>query len=777
MLMNRERLDAALPAYEVGERIGRGGYGVVYAARHRRIGWQAAVKVLADGDTDALLRDRFLAEATALAELDHPHIVRIHDYVEHDGLCLLIMEHVGGPMLHQRPGMTAVEACGAGLAVSDALGAVHQRGILHRDVRPENLIYTSDGTLKVVGFGTASDGASLISAASGTPAYTAPERIQGFRLGPATDVYSLGVLLYELFSGRLPFSRDLPLSALLHHHVNVPAPWLSDVPRQLAAVIDRSLSKDAGERQRSAFEFAVELGYAAAGALGPDWLDQVVVPVQVSGRVREAAHGRAAGSAAADTPQRTARASVSLPSLAGAPANAATANGATANGATANGAAPALTRAPTTGAPQTGAPTGDAPVSGAPVSSVPVSSAPVSGIPRGGAPAGPVGAPPPPDPAGAPTGPGLVRRGPETFADPSRHALLPADDLPPEDDDDRPPRRRWYRRPWVIGVATLAVIGAAVLVVLAPWSSDQGDGTPAIRTSTPRGLLVSPSGDLYLSDVSNRQVRKISRSGQVTVVAGVGPAVKPGSGGDGGPAKDAQLSYPQSLALGPNGSLYIADTAERRIRQVTSDGKIRTVVGAEPTADEADDLTNPQAAALPNFFVIATSRTGQLYIAESGSGAPRVRQLRTNGLTIVAQNPPEDTGEDAPEAAAGLEQIRSIAVGRDGRVYVADRGHRLVWGFQVGGEMTQVAGGGTLADCPSKIVYNGPDTLAAGDDGALYVGSYGLCELRNGGSARELVSGRYIDAVAAGSDGLVYFISRNTIYQRTSSGELTEVRG
>ncbi|WP_178379884.1 serine/threonine-protein kinase [Cryptosporangium aurantiacum] len=747
--MNRERMGAALPAYEIGERIGRGGYGVVYAARHRRIGWQAAVKVLADGDTDTLLRDRFLAEATALAELDHPHIVRIHDFVEHDGLCLLIMERISGPMLHQRPGLTAFEACGAGLAVSDALAAVHQRGLLHRDIRPENLLYTTDGTLKVVGFGTVSDGASLVSAASGTPAYTAPERIQGFRLGPATDVYSLGVLLYELFSGHLPFSRDLPLSALLHHHVNVPAPWLSTVPRQLAAVIDRSLSKDAGDRQRSAHEFAVELGYAAAAALGPDWLDQVVVPVQVSARVRDAARGRNAnssgGSATTDPRPQTARASVPLPSLTGAPTSGAPTSGAPANG---NGAAAALA----------------APTSGAPVSGVPVSSVPISGMPVSGA------TPPPPDPAGAPP----------RERNPGRHAQLPPDDRPPADyeydyDEEQRPRRPWYRRPWVIGVATLALIGAAALVVIAPWNAGSDDGGLAIRTSTPRGVLVGPSGDLYVSDVSNRQVRKISPSGTVTVVAGTGPNVNPGSGGDGGPAKDAQLSYPQSMALGPNGSLYIADTAERRIRQVTSDDKIRTVVGAKPTADEADDLTDPQAAALPNFFVIATGRNGQLYIAESGSGAPRIRRLGTDGLVTVAQNPAEETPEGGTPEGPALESIRSIAVGSDGRIYIADRGHHLIWGYQPGTEMTQVAGGGTLADCPSKVVYNGPDTLAVGDDGALYVGSYGLCELRSGGSARELVSGRYIDAVAAGPDGTVYFISRNTVFKRTSSGELTEV--
>ena len=724
MLMDRARLDAALPAYQIGERIGRRGFGVVFAARHRRIGLQAAVKVLADGGADEAQRERSLAEATALGELDHPHIVRIHDYVEHDGLCLLIMERLTGGTLEERLGFTPAEACGTGLAVADALGAAHQRGVLHRDLKPENLLYSADGTLKVVGFGFAKtfDGAaSLISAASGTPAYMAPERIQGTHLGPATDLYSLGVLLFELLSGRLPFSRDLPVASLLHQHLNVPAPALTGVAPELAAVVERALRKAPQERQNSAGEFELELAQAAAAGLGSDWLETVAAPLRISTQVRDAARGLVQAA-----PVGRAR----LPVVGG--------------GAPADYRAGTLTTAPFEVVPAQSrrprhSPAFEMEPNGESGFRTPYARGSVDSPPR-------------------PT---------ETWPESPRE--LDTGLEPP--DFDEPPRRRWYRRGWVIGAAAVVLAASVAVVVIAPWRSTGGQ-TGQVNVASPRGLIVDTAGNLYLTDVANHQVRRVTPDGKAEVVAGTGAI---GSGGDNESALKAQLGYPGSLALGRWGSLYIADTGQRRIRQVTSDGRIHTVVGGNPTPSLTDDRTDPQAVDLPDSFSIGASPSGQLYIVESGNGVPRVRRLDKTGVETIAGGGAAEQGANlVPVGGSGFGQLTSVAVGGDGRVYLADKVRRLVWVFMPGQVLTQYAGYGTAADCPTKIVAGGPETIALGRSGALYVGSYGLCELANG-TPQTLVRDRYIDSVAPAPNGDVYFISQNQIYKRTPAGEVTHL--
>ncbi|MCM3885147.1 serine/threonine-protein kinase, partial [Frankia sp. R82] len=324
------RVAAALPGYELGDELGRGGFGVVVAARHRLIDRPVAVKVLAgvadpepaaglgsgpggfgsgvgqgrgvsqdsgvgqdSGGRD--LRDRFLGEARVLAGLDHPHVVRIYDYVENDGLCLLVMEQLTGGSLRGRPlaGPGPVSAIGVAAAV--ALAAAHDRGVLHRDVKPDNLLFAADGTPKVTDFGIAKileATAATTTGLVGTPRYMAPEQITGAPLGPGTDLYALGVVLYELFAGRSPFPPELSVAALLHHHMSVPPLPLSEAPGPIAELITAAMAKQAGWRPRSGLDFAVRLAAATTASYGPGWLAASGVPVRLPDEVLSAAGHR-----------------------------------------------------------------------------------------------------------------------------------------------------------------------------------------------------------------------------------------------------------------------------------------------------------------------------------------------------------------------------------------------------------------------------------------------------------------------------------------------------
>ena len=158
MRRDRERMVAALPGYEIGVELGRGGWAVVVSARHRDLGREVAIKQLPPAfASDPVARKRFLREAQLLASFDHQHIVRIHDYVASEGLCLVVMEKLAGGSLWERfiSGMTMPEACAVTLAAASGLQGAHACGVLHRDVKPHNLLFSETGTLKLTDFGLA----------------------------------------------------------------------------------------------------------------------------------------------------------------------------------------------------------------------------------------------------------------------------------------------------------------------------------------------------------------------------------------------------------------------------------------------------------------------------------------------------------------------------------------------------------------------------------------------------------------------------------------------
>ena len=304
MSVDRELLSSVLPAYDIGDELGKGGWGVVVSGQHRQLDRQVAIKQLpAALAADPGVRRRFTAEARVLASLDHPHVVPVYDFVEREGACLLVMELLPGGTLrsrvHAAGRLTAPYAVAVSLACTSGLGAAHRRGVLHRDVKPENMLFAGSGILKVTDFGIAKvvGGPDTVVTRAGevlgTPAYIAPEQVRGGQLSPATDVYGVATMLYELLADALPFTSNGEDVALLFKHAfEAPIPLREvapTVPDPVAAVVMRGLATEPAERFATAESFGVALAEAATQAWGPGWLSAEQVPILDAGPIIGAA--------------------------------------------------------------------------------------------------------------------------------------------------------------------------------------------------------------------------------------------------------------------------------------------------------------------------------------------------------------------------------------------------------------------------------------------------------------------------------------------------------
>jgi eukaryotic-like serine/threonine-protein kinase len=214
--------------YRLHERLGRGGMGIVWRATDQLLAREVAVKALPLDETLSEAearrrRERTLREARAVAQLQHPHVIVVHDVVEDDERAYMVMELVDGGSLADlvlsRGPVDAGEAARIGIALLDALGTAHTAGILHRDVKPSNVLIAEDGRVVLTDFGVAQvAGATTLTESGsfvGSPEYTAPERMSGAGTGPESDLWSLGVLLCAILSGASPFHRD-SLGGVLH---------------------------------------------------------------------------------------------------------------------------------------------------------------------------------------------------------------------------------------------------------------------------------------------------------------------------------------------------------------------------------------------------------------------------------------------------------------------------------------------------------------------------------------------------------------------------------
>src|SRR4051812_46370188 len=286
--------------YELGEAIGHGGMADVYLAHDRLLDRRVAVKVLSPQfASDPTNVERFRREAQAAAGLSHPHIVAVYDWGEEDGTSFIVMEYVPGQTLReilQTYGrLGPVDAARIAAEIADALSFAHVNGVVHRDVKPGNVLVTPQGQVKVTDFGIAraetSEPLTKTGAVLGTATYFSPEQAQGFSLDGRSDVYALGVVLYEMLTGVAPFTASSPVSVAYKHVREAPAPpskLVPDLPGAMDRIVLTAMAKDLDRRYASAQDLRTDLmrferGRPLAGAAVPAAPASVHVAAPVAG--------------------------------------------------------------------------------------------------------------------------------------------------------------------------------------------------------------------------------------------------------------------------------------------------------------------------------------------------------------------------------------------------------------------------------------------------------------------------------------------------------------
>ncbi|MDG2437997.1 MAG: protein kinase, partial [Ilumatobacter sp.] len=253
--------------YEVHKRIGRGGMADVFSARDLLLDRQVAMKVLfPEFAVDENFVERFRREAQSAANLSHPNIVSVYDWGKFDGTYFIAMEEVQGQtladVLKANKQLTAKQAGEIAGEVAAALGFAHDGGLAHRDIKPANILIGSNGQVKVADFGIAramnaptEDNLTQVGSVMGTATYFSPEQAQGAQPDPRSDLYSLGIVMYEMVSGKPPFAGENPVSIAYKQVHDAPKPLvqlIADVPRPFEAIVAKLLAKDPKLRYPSA---------------------------------------------------------------------------------------------------------------------------------------------------------------------------------------------------------------------------------------------------------------------------------------------------------------------------------------------------------------------------------------------------------------------------------------------------------------------------------------------------------------------------------------------
>jgi serine/threonine-protein kinase len=262
--------------YQVEKELAQGGMGLIFLARDPYIQRQVVIKVLMYSRTfDEINRDFFQQEAELIAALEHPCIVPVYDFGWHGEQPYIVMRYMAGGSLADRlqrhEEVKQTEIAHIIKRIAEALDAAHARKIIHRDVKPSNFLYDSTGEIFLSDFGIAKsttfiddDGTWLV----GTPAYMSPEQVLGNPVDGRADIYALGIVLYRLLSGQLPFSND-SVTALINAHVDMPIPDIRSVKNNIPAVwqevVSKAMAKDPKDRYATASDFARDVAEVVSG--------------------------------------------------------------------------------------------------------------------------------------------------------------------------------------------------------------------------------------------------------------------------------------------------------------------------------------------------------------------------------------------------------------------------------------------------------------------------------------------------------------------------------
>ncbi len=605
-------------SYRIDGELGEGGMATVYRAYQPSLRRTVAIKVIGAhlaGQLD--FQARFRREAEVLARLEHPNILPVYDFGEQDGQAYIVYRYVGGGTLRERlKGPLPLEAVERLLApVADALDFAHSQGVVHRDIKPTNILLTEQdvpivadfGLARLLEAGIAAPGSDLTQQLTqagmglGTPSYMAPEQAQGSAVDGRADQYALGIVAYQMLTGSVPFVAETPLAVALKH-VTEPLPSPRSRNPELSEAVEqallRALAKDPAGRFADCRTFIRALGGhgAASGSLPP-----------------------ASGAVADDsTPTAT---FVALPVEQGA------ASGAAPPVAPATGAlAPATARSERTGELDPVAPT-TAILSPRRRWRTPwlfgglAAALLLAGGPAGyllSRPAGPVLA--------APRGIAVDRQGNRYVADSGHERILRVE-----------PGGKVTR------LAGSGSIGNA-----------DGRGSDA-RFDVPEAVAIDAAGNLYVADTDNNRIRKVAPDGTVSTL------------GDAAAGTPAALSHPEHVAVDAAGNVYVSDRDDNQIRKIAPNGAV-TIFAGEKNAGYADGTG--AAAQFDKPEGLTVDGAGSLYVADLRNN--RIRKIAPDGTVSTFAGSGASGRLDSKGTAAQLSSPQSLTSDALGNLYVAD---------------------------------------------------------------------------------------------------------